>query len=285
MIALITSLPPKLSRIDPHGNEIGARYQSDCVSSWRRMQWQVYSVNSRTELANCDVPKLSDVRYCTIDRDAEFIAGRPLIFLSDLLLQGRKTHAEHIVITNSDILLRSGPELSTQIAKLQPGEALLSKRLDIRDVDRLEGQEYYLGYDFFALHRNDLFSVEDQGMIFGLPWWDYFLPFSLLLQGVEIRTTNLPVAYHLVHSSYWTQQEIWPTMGQRFKDFVRGKSDALSLSSQEAIELVEIANTKPRRLTYLSRAKRKKEQINILHELSRRTVRFIDNCSNLSAMV
>jgi hypothetical protein len=44
-----TSLPPKIERL-AGGRKLGAMYQRECIASWRRLGFDVVSLNSRAEI-------------------------------------------------------------------------------------------------------------------------------------------------------------------------------------------------------------------------------------------
>ena len=85
--------------------------------------------------------------------------------------------------------------MASSVLSLEQGTALVAKRLDVDDVveDSMSViQPHLWGYDAFALHSRDIDRVEDIGLIFGAPWWDYMLPYSLILGGVSLRSISGP---------------------------------------------------------------------------------------------
>jgi hypothetical protein len=48
-VTLYTSLPPRIERLAA-GRELGAVYQRECIASWRRLGFDVVSLNARAEI-------------------------------------------------------------------------------------------------------------------------------------------------------------------------------------------------------------------------------------------
>lgn len=127
-IPFFTSIPPSLSRTTKSGEEIGEDYAMRCIESWRNSGFQIHSVNSASEISTSDTSrtassKLHEVRYIPIDRDARKIAGKPLVFLADLLQQAAPHSNDAIVIANSDLLIELPPPFRKLLKDCSPAIA------------------------------------------------------------------------------------------------------------------------------------------------------------------
>jgi hypothetical protein len=83
-VILYTSLPPRLERLAA-GSECGVAYQRECIASWRRLAFDVVSLNSRAEIETLlplgfdvtfkevasECPRISDF-LTVIKEDCEF---------------------------------------------------------------------------------------------------------------------------------------------------------------------------------------------------------------------
>ena len=207
-IPLITSLPPSLSRVDAQGEEIGADYQERCIESWHRAGFKPISVNSTNESYR------HSTRMIAVSRDASAVTGRPNVFLADLLaVASNEAEGGPVVLMNADLLIRPGTALAAAVLELRPGEFIFSRRNNIDRPDQTNGFPFLLGYDFFAGHADDIAGLPDGGMVFGGPWWDYYLPLMMFAQGCRIYQTESAVL-HLAHAVQWS--EAWEELGNRF---------------------------------------------------------------------
>ena len=207
-IPIITSLPPNLSRLDARGEEIGADYQERCIESWHRAGFEPISVNSTSESYR------HSVRMIPVSRDASTVTGRPNVFLADLLaVASNEAAGGPCVLMNADLLIRPGTALAAKVLELRPGEFIFSRRIDIDRPDQTYGMPVLFGYDFFAGHADDISGLPDGGMVFGAPWWDYYLPLMMFGRGCRIYQTE-PAVLHLAHEVKWW--EAWEDLGHRF---------------------------------------------------------------------
>jgi hypothetical protein len=78
-IPLITFIPPRISRLDVKGAEIGQAYQLACIESWKRAGFGPVSVNWKNE------PFKHALRMIPISRSASAVTGCPHVFFADLL--------------------------------------------------------------------------------------------------------------------------------------------------------------------------------------------------------
>jgi hypothetical protein len=207
-VPLFTSLPPNLSRRDVNGKEIGAEYQDRCIESWHRAGFEPISVNSKSE------PFPHSLGMVSVGRDASAMTGRPNIFLADLLtVASQEAGGGPVVVMNADLLIRPDTDLAAALRKLSPGEFIFGRRINIDRLDETSGLPFLSGYDFFGGYADDIAAVPDGGMVFGAPWWDFYLPLMMFGQGCSIYQTE-PAVLHLAHEIRWLQA--WEALGHRF---------------------------------------------------------------------
>jgi hypothetical protein len=208
-IPLFTSIPAKISRLNRKGEEIGETYQRMCIESWKRAGFEPISVNSISEACS------SSIRVISVSRDASAITGRPHVFLTDLLaVASIEARGRPFVLMNADLLIPPTTALVAKVAQLRAGEFIFSRRIDVDQLGQMDGVPFYYGYDFFAGHADDISGLPDSGMVFGVPWWDHFLPLMMFMQGCHICQTE-PVVLHLDHTGRWNEA-IFEIFGQRF---------------------------------------------------------------------
>jgi hypothetical protein len=222
MIPLVTSIPPRISRQAPDGTEIGREYALQCIRSWRDSGFYPVSVNADSECVS-ELIDAEEIRLVTVERTSMDQYGKPLVYLGDFVRAASSVADGPVVLTNSDILIDMPEDTRKQIANLQPGQCVVSRRLDISTADSRTGDEYAFGYDFFAFHTRDLGEFSNDEFVFGLPWWDHFLPIHMLLRGLRLLPVEGPFAFHLAHDDRWDLDN-WILLGRKFLKAVMDQS-------------------------------------------------------------
>lgn len=272
---LITSIPPRLCRLDANGVDVGDAYQAECIASWERASFEAFSVNSAHEDMRSDLPTVR------VHRDASQVTGRPHVFFADLLAAGAEKAVDgRFAIANADLIVK--PDLADAVHRLQPGELLFCRRIDVERVGQTEGSPYYAGFDFFAANVADVTGLRDSQMVFGAPWWDHYLPLMLHMRGCKLRLLE-PSVVHLVHSERW-DWNLWAALGQKFlKAISQGATDA----DYKARLKIARKDERPQpwwRLGPRPQAtKDPEEEINgILHRVCSMNVLFLDERASIS---
>lgn len=213
-IPLITSLPPRMTRTDEAGVDIGKTYQEACLASWGVAGFEPVSVNSARE----EFPHAA--RRIPVDRDASALTGRPHVYLADMLrVAVAESRGGPFALTNADIVLPANDVLATRVANLEPGEFIFSRRLDVRRPGDTTGPAWTPGFDFFAGRGEDIADLRDAGFVFGAPWWDHYLPLAIFMRGQRVRQTA-PTVLHLDHTERWNLA-VWESFGSRFLDEIK----------------------------------------------------------------
>jgi len=253
MVPLITSIPPRMSRVDAAGVEIGPEYQRRCLDSWRAAGFDPISVNSKRE------PAPEGVAVVMADRDAEHITGRPHVFLADIIAAGARAARDGVfAIANADLIFSP----SAGLIRFDRDVLLMNRRIDIADVEQRHGQTWISGFDLFAMHGNASQRITDIGLIFGAPWWDHWLPIIARQAGMRLQQTP-PAVYHLNHADRW-DWKTWHRLGWQFaanakplfveREFIASHRDAASTGSTVGDAKRLIASAIPSRREAHSRA-------------------------------
>ena len=153
------------------------------------------------------------------------------MFLADLIGAAiQEAEGKPFAVVNSDILLAPAFDLEEMVAKLQPGASLISRRIDIDGPNERLGEAYWHGFDFIAM--NPINPTPDLGMVFGMPWWDHFLPIVAIDRGHTLQI-RVPFAFHVKHNATWDER-FWgffghkllngiDLLGNRYVRFVRAR--------------------------------------------------------------
>ncbi len=222
-IPIFTSIPPHFVRLDSDGNDISHLYLSRCFESWDKHYFEPVSINASVEKES-DLGARLGIRRINVQKDAQKICGKPLVFLNDFLSVARNEAKGPLVITNSDILLDIDIDTLQAIHKIEPGQSVVQKRIDIGSISSRCGHEYTDGYDFFAFHCADVKKVWSNPFVFGMPWWDHFLPIIMLLEGIKQIPIKRKFVYHMNHFNRWDKY-FWKLFGQKYISLFYSKGE------------------------------------------------------------
>lgn len=158
-------------------------------------------------------------------RSTVAIYGRPYVLLDDVL---RSCDADVAVITNSDIELVG--DLDPCIADA-PNAIYIGNRFD-HDGDITKGRTYDYGFDLFIIHRKFFEHIPPSLFVLGQTWWDYFLPYMLIMAGVPLRRVADRTIAHRTHPIQYSRLD-WDRMTAHFK-FISNANHTMSSSALTA---------------------------------------------------
>lgn len=216
-IRVLTSLPPqrRQRRWLGDGTEVTETYARQCIQSWQKTCSRVFSINSSEEI---DLMLPTDVSLLRVGRDAKDDVGRPLVYVADMLkhLDGMSNN-EFAAIINADVFLPDPAQIQRSIMELEPREFLLAHRLDVSKISGSNdvGDVYRQGFDFLVLRGDQVGYFAASRLVFGAPWWDHFIPLSLIWAGYTPKILDAHHVVSLRHGGRWSQED-WIEMGARF---------------------------------------------------------------------
>jgi FkbM family methyltransferase len=224
-IAVVTSIPPKLSRFDGR-DPIGETYQRLCLESLVACGFRILSVNDPEEIQLLS-NQYPEVAFVQTDRNASAISGRKTPFIADLLAAVAKAPGDVVGIVNSDILFEPSAGWHESLPKAAKQSVVLGQRHDTVSLSRSIPKKYFWGFDYFFFEKEKIGEIVGQSLPYamGLPWWDYWFPVALAFTGCEIKTLESPRIVHLDHGKGFNRPAM-RQMAQRFVEFVVGASDA-----------------------------------------------------------
>lgn len=204
IITVATSIAPK-----------GIEKQQRAVDSWQALGFHVVSLNTPEEIAELRA-QFPQVEFVAVSRHGKQLAGKPYVFLDDVLSHLRDAGGSRICgIVNSDIILRAGPELPAYLRGEADGGLVYGSRVDIRSAGDAEGQVYHRGFDFFFFDKAVIDRLPKTDFMLGVPWWDYWVPVGLQLAGVPIRRLDSRIAFHVWHTTNYST-EVLIKFGREF---------------------------------------------------------------------
>ena len=174
--------------------------QRAALQSWRAAGLSVVSVNSRSEAAELR-EHFPDVTFKIIDQPVEDIPGRPFVPIRALIQAAKESSADVCGIVNSDIEFRGEENFFDLVGREAPGALVFGNRIDVAAA--IAGKAYRNGYDYFFWARENSDLFEETPMVFGLPWWDFWLPLHAHSQGLKIKRVVTSAMIHPVHPIGW----------------------------------------------------------------------------------
>ncbi|WP_294607673.1 hypothetical protein [uncultured Roseovarius sp.] len=236
---IVTSIPPVFSRRDANGQEIGDAHLSACIESWRACGFDPVTVNAETEALH-PLIKEHDVKVLRVPRDASEFTDRPHVFMNDLLNAALSLPTEQIFIINADIELEMDAQAQQRIGTLGPTQAIGVRRRDYYGDKTRADAPYDCGIDLFGAGREALANIDCGQLIYGMPWWDHYLPLMLLWHNCEFRPGTGIKIWHLAHEGRWNKKQFIRS-GQEFRRLLEAADPSLRQNAFVNKHVAELA--------------------------------------------
>lgn len=201
---IVTSIPPVFSRQDAEGREIGDAYLARCIMSWRECGFDPVTVHSEREALHPLVAAL-EVRVVRVARDASALTGRPHVFLGDLVATALELGGARAFIINADVELEMSDPAQARLHTLGPDAALAIRRRDHDGDKERAAAPYSGGIDMIGGGVDVLGRINFGALVFGMPWWDHYLPIMLMRHNARFDTGADIHLWHLLHGGRWNK--------------------------------------------------------------------------------
>lgn len=220
-LLLVSSIPPQL-RGQPLAPGNATSLQHRVFASWRHAGCSLLSLHTAAELAARPghAEQLRQAGVAVLELQAS--DAEPLPNLRASLAAISQAHPQALfALTNADILFAPSSALPQALQALQPNQALVGRRSNVEatpdgDISPC-GQRDIYGFDFFAIHAEGLrraLPLIPETLVFGRPWWDLYLPLTLLAAGLELRDPGPNLFMHPIHQERWSGEQ-WLSFGQQ----------------------------------------------------------------------
>jgi glycosyltransferase involved in cell wall biosynthesis len=196
-VVIVTSIAPR-----------NQEKQRVAIESWQALGFSVVSLNIQSEIDQLQ-PLYQNVLFHAVTRDAHSEAGRPLVYLDDVLLYLRQHGTRIGGIVNSDICLKADSNFRLFIAEESVNSLVFGNRINLASIDDVYLQsldwidntvgKYEHGFDYFFFDTSVIDLYPTEAFCIGMPWWDYWMPAALLPTNVDLKLLDSRVAYHVVH--------------------------------------------------------------------------------------
>jgi hypothetical protein len=181
---------------------LGPEHQAMCFHSWDRFK--------RVQM----VPKEDGGTL----RSAAKVYGRPFVFIDDVFADFLNSAQEVCIITNSDIELRDPANvLDKYIEQAKTGIVIANRQDHNGDYN---AHQYPHGFDVFIVNRAFIESLPPSMFCLGQTWWDYWLPYRAIKQGLPLTIVKEPIFWHHRHAQQHDGKQ-WERMTEHFK-FMEG---------------------------------------------------------------
>lgn len=204
MIAL-TSISPK---------HINDGMQKHAVDSWVALGMKVVSMNNKSEieLIKEDYP---NVEFVATHRTMEKLYKRPLVNINALIDYAKDQDEDQFMIINSDIIIKDVHGMLPSIkGKMDTGVTMVKRRDFEHDIN--QSRVFESGIDIFFIHKKFL-NIFAQGVYcIGECWWDYWIPYTIIENGIPLHKLNEAFAFHKMHNIQYDMYK-WGWISEYFK--------------------------------------------------------------------
>ena len=186
---LVTSLVP--------GKRI--ELQSAAVESWKNYGFDIVSLNTQEEIDKLtgDFTKITFIPQL---RDGRIIAGKPVIYINNILDYLKGSRYQFCGIVNSDIYFSPGYKLKDHIETMANSSLVISPRTEVPNFFEAEGKVDPLGFDAFFFERTFLPIWEQTQFCLGMPFWDHWFPLKVILEKLPVKKFVSTGIRHVPHS-------------------------------------------------------------------------------------
>jgi hypothetical protein len=197
-----------------------ADVQTAAVASWRKLGCAIWSFNATDEIVHL-APAYPEIVFVEPPRTARVPAGRPLIYVCDMLDRLRAAGAQAIGLVNSDILIEGPADLGARLVGAAQGSLVAATRVEIDSLAARTGDRNLSGFDAFFLDPALAPLFVDHGFCLGMPYWDYWLPLTVALNRLPLKRIEGDIVFHLRHEESWGDSRT--IYGQKLMDTIQAE--------------------------------------------------------------
>ncbi|MEA2080520.1 MAG: glycosyltransferase family 2 protein, partial [Pseudomonadota bacterium] len=172
--------------------------QKRAIQSWLDLGFEVISLNIQKELELLQ-PQFPGVKFVRARRNGSKLAGKPYVFVDDVLAALKETAHQVVGIVNADVELRAKPQIIDYLNQEAPVSFICASRIDVEQAEDSEGKLYHRGFDLFFFNQNIVDRLPKTNFMLGVPWWDYWFPYAVIEQGIPVKRIETPFGYHIRH--------------------------------------------------------------------------------------
>lgn len=192
---IVTSLAPGHTNADN---------QAHAIKSWQPYG-HCYSMNTENEIKIID--SYDNIRFVPTYKNVFALIGKPLVSINSMI-DFAIEKKEDLLLINSDIILGSLPEFKDD------GITIASRYDYAKELEDSKKFEY--GFDVFYIPNKFLTIFPPAIYALGMAWFDYWLPYRIILNNIPLYYLDGKYAYHKLHPTQYSVDE-WVHIGRYFQ--------------------------------------------------------------------
>lgn len=195
-----------LTSLNP--NPAKGAIQTACLATWRAAGLEPVSFNHPSEIEG--LRAVHAVEYVPVEQTAISTFRRHFIPLN-ALLEYAAGQPGPVFIVNADLHLQAQPRHFAHMATLAESGMPYLLQWNV-DPDKSRGVVEPCGISAFVFNGREFADLfEPSVLCLGEPWWDYWLPYVFVKNGIPLYGAGADLAYHIRHAGGgWTGDD-WCT--------------------------------------------------------------------------
>lgn len=188
--------------------------QRVAIASWLGLGMKVYSFNCKKEV---DILKdqYPDVTFIETKRTMELTYGKPLTSINGVLDWCKDQQENDFCLINSDIEINSDKATISRIKTQMSESIVLANRIDYKDNHDTTASPYLRGIDIFFINKKWMPFYPQSMHCFGMTFWDYFIPYVAIKNGIDVVFIDQKIAFHKAHEAQYSHDN-WLKSGRFF---------------------------------------------------------------------
>lgn len=203
--------------------------QKECISSWVRYGFKVFSFNCKSEIEFLE-DKFADVdvEFIEVKRNAKEFCGKELPFIQDILNDVSALSSNICGYFNSDIYFDNITEnLYKYICDEAKNALIVVHRNEINSLDDIKAMNWNINLDgidgFFVDKKRTKNLYGDWAFVQTV--WDTFLLIMCKNKGIPVKTLLNPIAFHKRHKVRWDYERTQKTYNAVISDYYDGNQN------------------------------------------------------------
>jgi hypothetical protein len=187
--------------------------QLKAVESWKATGYEVVSMNAPEEIEILK-DSFKDVKFISTHRHNQRLFDKPYVIVSALIDYLKDVKSEYSLIINSDIIIKDNG-YTNKLKDLSNNGIVVFNRYDF-DGDYQNVRVYNDGFDGFFIQGKFLEALPQTVLCLGQCHWDFWLPYSASVNGVNLIRSKEPYLYHQRHNVQYSKEN-WVRTAEIFR--------------------------------------------------------------------
>lgn len=181
--------------------------QLRAVDSWVKAGYEVVSLNAPEEINV--LKSFTNVKFISTNRHNKKIFGKPYVIVSAIIDYLKEAKSKYSLIINSDIII-DNIGYTERLKDLSEEGLVVLNRYDFAG-DLGNAKVYNDGFDGFFFNEKYLDALPQTILCLGQCHWDFWLPYSAVMNGVKLIKPKEPYLYHEKHPVQYSKENWFRT--------------------------------------------------------------------------